>query len=499
MEAGVQLGLIEKLRSLFAADGFHLLCPPTPPIYEVADLDAIGRGSATAEELTREADWIRALNVVPPQSALTPADPRFLWEVLSEIKKRATAFAAPAPNKIEAAEIEAAKALLFKNPEAATREFTDAYNTYLQYQTLHREAVLRFHQRRGEVELSTDPEVKDFWRTVAAPSYQAEIDQASFKWGTLGRKNEIENAQRLFTALGEREPETQWVRWMGQFSSEVDSKSDLNLREFVATSFSPDNVASLGDWPETTIEHAQLLELNARAPEELRKRFSSADTGVQSISFEYAQLSIERAWFPRRAFETRFWRFRDAGAALSDGANPPGGELPGYIVSALLVRNLSVTVSAEEKPPKPTLSPFMLWPAATTFAIHGARVEKPTMVVGGFRHVAAATTPARTEAIAGAGVAHRAVDPQILNTVAYRRANFPSRGVRNVAEFASLGKLDRDMQGKIELLRRKAFIPAVATTKTEAILKPSEVCVIAFLWRGFPKCPDPDPGFVWSA
>jgi hypothetical protein len=70
---------------------------------------------------------------------------------------------------------------------------------------------------------------------------------------------------------------------------------------------------------------------------------------------------------------------------------------------------------------------------------------------------------------------------------------------RRAAEFGELGKVDRDMQQQMALLRQRAFLTASAPTRTESIIGPTEACVVAYLWKAFPKCPDPDPSLRWPA
>lgn len=491
MDATVQLAALEKLRAIFVEDGLGLACPLMPPIYSPQQLEAIGRGGANAQELAWESAWIRAVNAVPTSSSWVAAEPQHLWDALDQMKQRPVVFGTGHTSAVNEAELSSAEALLFEDPDAEPRQYSDVYLAYLQHQDLYLAAVQLYRQRRDEALASSDPEVAEFWHATAAAGYQAEIDKAQFNWVSLGHKVEIEAAQRVLSAEAERQPQVQWQRWMNRYNAAVDARSDLSLLKFVPTSFSPANVSGMTDWPEAVIEADQIARLVAGAPQDMQRRLGQGRTDTLRVSFEYARLTIERAWFPSRAFEARFWRFEDNLPALSDGALPPNGAFPGYIVGALLVRKLMV--HTRRGAPSPPASPPPVWvppPVVSGGTVRDHRRSGTGPLVRDHRRmVLTAAPPIPPVAMP--------LQPAALQALQASRTNLPSRSLRDMGQVASLHALDRDMQLRTQAFRKRS-VPFTADTVTaDNVLGDSEMAVLAYLWKRFPRTPDPDPGLEW--
>jgi hypothetical protein len=70
-----------------------------------------------------------------------------------------------------------------------------------------------------------------------------------------------------------------------------------------------------------------------------------ANGEIQELSMEIARVDVERPWFHRELFASRFWKPKlPDQLPLSDGSEPlPQGTLPGYVIGLILVRNISLT------------------------------------------------------------------------------------------------------------------------------------------------------------
>jgi uncharacterized coiled-coil protein SlyX len=112
--------------------------------------------------------------------------------------------------------------------------------------------------------------------------------------------------------------------------------------------------------------------LGARDRDWLRRFHLLTDLGgeiVTRVSCELTPVVITRGWFDPEVLTWRFWDL--PGKVLSDGNDPPRGELPGYITKLLLIRNLVIGIDL--KPPSGSVPVSTL---GTTIMMHA--VTGPT-------------------------------------------------------------------------------------------------------------------------
>lgn len=492
MDATVQLTVLEKLRGIFAEQGSYLACPQTPAIYGRDRLEGVGKGSSTAADLAFESAWIRSVNFIPTAGVLLPNELAYLWDGLTELRMQQIIVADGGAAGPAADIIKAAETMLYEDPSAEIRAFTAKYKTYLMLQDLHREAVQLYQQRQLEALQSTEEAVRTFWTETAEQSYRADIEGALFRWEHEGYKSDIENAQRVLVEAAEAKPTAQWTRWMSQFASEIDSAHDLSLIEFAPTSFSPAGITAEANWANATVDGAQYELLVSNAPPDLKQRLYSADPGYVSVSFEFARLEVERAWFPRRAFESRIWKTLGNSPIFSDGGDPPKGRLPGYVTAVILVRNVQVTKRAPPvHPPPPKPKWFKAWNIlkGSAFVKVGTPAAQPIPSAG--------PAPVTMIVMAQALKIPPVAPAEIQLAVAERKA-VPVRVKRDFDALYTIRKGDDALQ---QLLRQKLvstdMIAAHLPTVTEQAVGGDDVCVLAFLWKGFGKSPNPDPALTW--
>jgi hypothetical protein len=490
VDATVLLTVLEKLRGIFAEQGTYLACTQTPTVFGRDKLETVGKGSSTAEELAFESAWIRSVNFIPTAGVLLPNELTYLWDGLAELKMQQVVIADGSASGPAADQIKAAEKLLYEDPSAEIRSFTVVHKAYLALQDIHKEAVQIYRQRQLEALQSTEQAVRDFWTETAEPSYRAEIAAALFRWEEEGHKSEIESAKRVLVEAAESKPAAQWTRWMSQFASEIDTVSDLSLIKFAPTSFSPPGITAQSDWADATVDGSQYEQLVGNAPQDLKQRLYSADPGYVSVRFEFARLNVERAWFPRGAFESRIWKTSGDSPMFSDGGDPPKGKLPGYVTAVILVRNIQVRKLAPPPHPSPPPKPFRRWPflrAAGIFNV-GGPIAQP----------APAEQPIAMPIIAMARVHELpTVDPMEIHLAVAERKAVPMRIERNFDALNTIRQRDHALQ---QLMIQKVVPTIVAAqlpTVTEQAIGGDDVCVLAFLWKGFGTSPNPDPALMW--
>ena len=91
-----------------------------------------------------------------------------------------------------------------------------------------------------------------------------------------------------------------------------------------------------------------LGDAQARFMERFNTLAQLGDQLVASITFERATLVILRDWFDASLLGERFWDL--PGVTLSDGLDPPNGELPAVITKLILIKNLEIALPSQALP-----------------------------------------------------------------------------------------------------------------------------------------------------
>ena len=64
------------------------------------------------------------------------------------------------------------------------------------------------------------------------------------------------------------------------------------------------------------------------------------DTNVRRIDMEVLRVTISRSWMDPALFGSNFWSWNESD--LSDGGNPPQGQMVGFPTQIILARNIKV-------------------------------------------------------------------------------------------------------------------------------------------------------------
>jgi hypothetical protein len=485
IDAGVVLGVSGKLRTIFDEEGTFLAFPLSPQAYEQDELQGLARGE-TAEDLRRAPEFSRLVNIIPDGPRWPPSDPRFLWTVYEEVLYR-TLLAQPSRTPEEEAAFTRAAALLHGVGEDGDVVDSEAMRTYRQLRDAFLVTWEEYRNQEGKAALADD-EAKRRWEEVDGPALKAQVDDLRRRWELEGRKDEIEEAQRVERWLGDRSPAATFGRWRAAFDPSLPGmfvKDDAAGGPFVPTTYRPSDALE-HPWYSISLSKDDLAKLATEAPEDLRERLGEASTStIESLSFEYSSVGLLRPWFSSDAFASRAWKFSDGTRFLSDGGDPPSGECPAYVAGLVLARNITATLVSEAVEDDGTLP--------------GPRI--------GFAHlVRIASTPA-TVAVAPGGVIVGATGstPGEATVRDHRSSPSPSGGTVPVM----LGRLEAMSFSRVRLplvVPPSPVLTAPPPVPTDPVAPPPErvaatpegsVYVLALICRKVPKSPDPDRGLTW--
>ncbi|MGI0491812.1 hypothetical protein ACN4EG_08365 [Alkalinema pantanalense CENA528] len=299
------------------------------------------------EQQELAANFARLVNLIPSVSQVWNSDQRSLWSVYNQVLTQA-AVVDEVWTPAEAAEYQQARALL-DSPK---------FDTYSTYQQAHITAQTEYLEHKLTADHSTDPAVKQTWQTVEEPLYKAKVDRALNDWTIKGFKFEIEEALRDVSRLMRRRPQVAWDEWQQKFQQSY--KTDLENQDFYLTAFYPEDFFRpdrQNTWTKLTLDANEIAALSSKAPDGIRRVADQASgTTAQAVDLEITKLSVEltripilRSWLDPSLFTSPFWKWTDGRPVLSDGQNPPQGQLAAYTTSMIFARNLTIELKPDSE------------------------------------------------------------------------------------------------------------------------------------------------------
>lgn len=262
-----------------------------------------------------------------PDGALWEPDPdRRLSEIYLEVLATAVLRQSPLSAEQERS-LADAEAVLYTDDCRPS----DAVTAYAKHRDDYLAAAWELNNRRSEAEYSADPDVFAVWE-VDRPQLEQALDAAWDSWNRLGYRESVEAARRVESTIACIAPQRLWRR-------------AAELVERCPPTFGTAPVAADPEepWPRITLQGASLRRFAAMSPADLAARLGpGAGAELQSISFEYRHVAVERPWFLPAVLHSTGWMFPDSSRQLGTENTSSAGECPAYVSGLVLARNLEV-------------------------------------------------------------------------------------------------------------------------------------------------------------
>lgn len=202
------------------------------------------------------------------------------------------------------------------------------------------------------------------------PLLEDDIRDARRDWESFGHKNRVEESQSIIANITGRGYNSRYEALKSNLSSMRQSGGKLGT--YLPTYFFPANALEEGGWTKVTYtdeeaeEFSQTVSTEAQASAKrswLAGLFgikangdaSGSETRVHThtegltVSFDIMQVPLLRPWFDASVFGSKAWRWADGSTTLlSDGGNPPSGQMPGYASSVLVAKNLKIDLKLND-------------------------------------------------------------------------------------------------------------------------------------------------------
>jgi hypothetical protein len=225
-------------------------------------------------------------------------------------------------------------------------------------------AALAYNLKRIAAINADNPAVVSDW-ALNAPLYELDVQNARDDWATNGYRNEVNDMRGFIDQVTRRDLTLLKASLLNQL--ELAKQRDLvSGSDFFFTSFVPgDFAASTDGWTEFTFSESNYSTYSSyktnswsaggsagwgpwsarvKASGSSSSTNSSVDVGNFNMSFWFTQVPISRPWFSPEFLTSRAWRFRSGlgMSPLSDGAQPPTGQLVAYPTTAIFIRDVLI-------------------------------------------------------------------------------------------------------------------------------------------------------------
>lgn len=489
MNSNVSLALMAKATAVFARENQFLTFPMTPVVWQAARLGFQSGALSPIDTLNAMAEFSHMVNVVPVGVMYPSTEESVIWDVFHDVFATAVlAHSTRTPQ--EEADYKAAIAELYTTGPDGLRNPTPKYQAYHQWEDAWTSAKQVISQRAIEAQSSSDPNVKQRWQQDE-PALGAHLNDITARWQAEGFKDEIERAIRVIGDLGAKSPDQTWAGWRSQFGEGINSLTTPAGQTFFPTGFTPTDALREGAWQQFTLSRAEIANLVALAPAELRARLDPAQqVDVDRITFEYTSVEVTRPWAPTDMFSATFWKLPPTARALSDGAPTPSGCLTASIWGIVFARNIQTVAAAPppSAPPAPIPVPPPRPPAPVPVR-WGPVVGRPPLMefhpeLAG--SVARVATPA-----AGAPPRVMMAAAPVRATVAATAAPAPMPAQKVQLVNTAITRL------QVTGTQRIVMLPPSSASPPPPPPGPPDIYVLALICRPVPRCPNPDSALKW--
>lgn len=356
---GVSLRLLAILTS---ADPDRIVSVPSAPLLFQAE-DLTFHGARNTKQESALAEFSELMNRIPTSPVWEPAAEVHLWDVYAEVLGADLARDTLSPQERE--RYQAAEQYLYEAGADGVRRPTAALQSYQTAEQLWLEAALAYNNAETAAILADDEGSRQRWTDTEKPNLQRARDEALASWTVNYHKNEVDDAYRTIGDLGAKMPVAVWNRYRTAFDPNDVARfnTGANQMKFAPTFFTPGNVVD-SPWVRVELSRHEVSAMIALAPAEVLDALgNSVEEGLETIAFDYCVVTISRPWLDPilPLFSSRAWKFSGDTGPLSDGGSPARGRCPGYVDSAVFVRNIETQLVADRRE---TVSAGEVWLSA---------------------------------------------------------------------------------------------------------------------------------------
>ena len=344
MDANALLAIYTKVQQIYNTGDSKFLSFPLDfqYVFSPESLSLLFEEDAAdaVSSLNQRADFSRAMN--RPVKSLFPSTDTgdLLWDVYHEILTTAEI----ADSRLSPAEeksFQEAEDYLFVKDENGLTVPSEKYKLYSEF----RDRDFAFEEEMSNIKVSESLS-EESRKNELAKLKKAKVENEQL-WSAGGLRKEVEKHLAFREKVLASSPHIAWARMKDKCNADLSVQTDLMGGSFASTFLFPSNILDQ-PWCTINVGKDEVSALLEQASPDIRKRLTSDYTDpIESFSFEYRSVGIQRPWMDADLFKSRSWRFPDStGQMISYGTDALAGRFPAYISALLLLRNFKITYSS---------------------------------------------------------------------------------------------------------------------------------------------------------
>lgn len=335
MDQNILLAIYSKVNSLYGIyDEHKFLSFPTTYSYSFSPEDLQlwfqDTGSGAARALRFSSDFARMMNSPIRGIIFDGLLEQPLWQVYAKILQIGEL--AGMTDLDATARYKAAYEYLYETTSEGLATPSEIHQRYKKYRD--KKFALEEELQKSQ----SDPQKESI------EQLQNSLRDVIREWEVEGKRYEVEEKMRIMTDITSSQPHVIWNQLKKRFNPNLSMLTTIEKISFAPTYLFPSDVQDQ-PWDRITLHQGEIKSLVDTAPEKLKACFPSAGApSVESISFEYRSVRIERPWIDFDIFKSKFWRFPNDSSedAISNEDRSDLGQFPAYISALLLMRNLVI-------------------------------------------------------------------------------------------------------------------------------------------------------------
>ncbi|HMC99069.1 MAG TPA: hypothetical protein VKH37_02920, partial [Ferruginibacter sp.] len=170
------------------------------------------------------------------------------------------------------------------------------------------------------------------------------------EWQVNGAKSTVESAKTTLTSIfsGKTAFVQKWLDAKNNKLMSPNRQTDEFGVDFLVTTCIPNAICDYQSpiWKKVTISKQEIASLvqtfTSEVPASVVAEFGNVEPELDSISFEYCILDIQRSWFDESVVNSKYWKYADSSAMISSGDESMTGQIPAYPAKLVLSKNIEL-------------------------------------------------------------------------------------------------------------------------------------------------------------
>lgn len=306
--------------------------------------NTISTGDEAKKYLREQSEFANIANSILKKPNLWAIDPEnLLYNKYKEILQTAQLIDPSSLTEEENTILNNAKMLLFSADDNDSAQYS-VYKSYQNKITEIEKKILDLESYKNTIDTSDALALKKW--DIDFDTLDTEKKSLLIEWHAKGFKTLIDTAKSTYENIVFRKSDF-LKEWNDAKNIKLSANllTDIDGVEFLSTTCIPnsicDNLSTI--WKKITLDKTEINQLaqiyTQEIPPDVINEFGNLQVELETISFEYCIIDIQRPWFEESIINNSFWKYEDTTKIVSSGDDTFSGEIPAYPEKIILTKN----------------------------------------------------------------------------------------------------------------------------------------------------------------